>query len=138
MLSTLAKSPVISQMPIMPEPASATAIGTPSSRQSSSSSIGSATTMTARSVCLGRGGRFLGKQQGLAPPHARQIHNHQDGQHQEADRHEAIGRADQDRQRAEFSVFMQAAPALDRSGPQYDDAEQERHQEGKIIGGESR
>ena len=45
MLSTLAKSPVISQMPNMPEPASATAIGTPNSRHSSRTSIGSAATM---------------------------------------------------------------------------------------------
>ena len=45
MFITLAKSPVISQMPNMPEPASATAIGTPASRQSSRTSIGSAATM---------------------------------------------------------------------------------------------
>ena len=45
MFMTLAKSPVISQMPNMPEPASATAIGTPASRQSSRTSIGSAAIM---------------------------------------------------------------------------------------------
>ena len=45
MFITLAMSPVISQMPNMPEPASATAIGTPPSRNTSSTSIGNATTM---------------------------------------------------------------------------------------------
>ena len=45
MFSTLARSPVISQMPSMPEPASATAIGTPPSRNTSRTSIGNATTM---------------------------------------------------------------------------------------------
>ena len=45
MFITLAKSPVISQMPNMPEPASATAIGTPNNRHTSRTSIGSAATM---------------------------------------------------------------------------------------------
>ena len=46
MFMTLARSPVMSQMPNMPEPASATAIGTPVSRHRSRTSMGSAMVMT--------------------------------------------------------------------------------------------
>ena len=66
MLRTLVKSPVISQMPNMPEPASATAIGTPVSRQSSRTSRGSETTMeifSRTTLRSGGGGRLLCEEQ---------------------------------------------------------------------------
>src|SRR5262249_1594858 len=135
MLMTLVTSPVISQMPMMPEPASATAIGTPASRHTSRISMGSAATMELfQNLRALRGARrFLGEQQRLAPAQARQICDHQQRQREEADRDEAIGRPDQDRQRADLGVIMQAAPALDGGRPQEDQTEQQRHEVGEIV-----
>src|ERR1043165_8596785 len=102
MFRTLSKSPVISQMPSMPEPASATAIGTPARRNTSSTSIGNATTMKIfrEPPASGGGGGLLGEQQRLAPADARQVDEHQNGQRQETDRHQTVGRPDQNRQGA--------------------------------------
>src|SRR5512133_2683820 len=111
MFITLAISPVISQMPNMPAPASATAIGTPPSRNTSSTSIGNATTMKIfrQPPASGGGGRLLGEQQRLALPHARQVGKHQDSEREETDWNETIRRPDQDRQGAELGVVVQPA-----------------------------
>src|SRR3954451_12913568 len=114
MFRTLARSPVISQMPSIPEPASATAIGTPPSRNTSSTSIGNATTMKIfrkRPASRG-GGRLLGQEQRLTLAHARQVGEHQNGEREESDRHQTVGRPDQDRQGAELGVFVQPAKSL--------------------------
>jgi len=52
------------------------------------------------------GGASSRKQVGPAAVHAREVHEHDHGQRQEADRDEAIGRPDQDRQRAQLGVVL--------------------------------
>jgi hypothetical protein len=59
----------------------------------------------------------------------RQIDEHDDGQREKADRHQAVGRPDQDRQRAGLGV-VQTAEALMRS-PTGKHGEQQRDHEGK-------
>ena len=57
-------------------------------------------------------GRLFPEQVGLAAAHAREVDEHDRGQRQEAQRDEAIGRPDQDRQRAQLGVVAQSAQRL--------------------------
>src|SRR5262249_689739 len=126
-------------MPSMPEPASATAIGTPNSSASTSTSRGSATIMTGLSrhqgvhARLGRGyalgGRRLFPEQIRgAAVYARKVGEHEQGQREKSERDDGVGRPDQDRQRAQLGVVVQTAPCLLRGGDQDDHAEGQRDQ----------
>src|SRR5467141_3283795 len=100
-------------MPSMPEPASATAIGTPTSSASTSTSMGSATIMcdlspglvTREWLCGGR--RVFLEQIGLAAADPRQVDEHEQRQREEAQRDQAVGGADQHRKRAQRRIVVQ-------------------------------
>src|SRR6516165_6164052 len=108
-------------MPSMPEPASATAIGTPNRSASTSTSSGSATIMMDLSVGRALSGRrFFPEQIRGAAVHARKVGEHEQGQRQKADRDDGVRRPDQDRQRAQLGVVVEAAPRLLGGGDQDD------------------
>src|SRR5262249_36678059 len=121
-------------MPSMPEPASATAIGTPNSSASTSTSRGSATIMTGLSRRTLGGRRFFPEQIRGAAVYARQVGEHEQGQRQKSERDDGVGRPDQDRQRAQLGVVVQAAPRLLRGRDQDDHAEGQRDQMGEMVG----
>src|SRR5665811_1398582 len=126
---TLLMSPVTRKMPSMPEPASATAIGTPTSMDSTSARSGSQYIMSAildlteateagRSRCR----RLFPEQQRIALAHPRQVDQHRCGKGEESERHQAIGRSDQHRYRAERGVVGQRPQRLFASGVDGDQA----------------
>src|ERR1700687_179904 len=103
-------------MPSRPERAGATAIGTPNNSASTSTSMGSAATMCEAPPELEaarlRRRRLFPEQIRLAAADPRQVVEHEQGERQEAQRNQAVGGSDQQRERAQLGVVVQAAPRL--------------------------
>src|SRR5712691_10219381 len=128
-------------MPSMPEPASATAIGTPKMSARTSTSRGSATMCDLSADWdeprLG-GWHLFPEQERLAAADPRQVDEHEHGQGEETQGNEAIGRPDEDRQRAQRGVVFEPAPRLLGGCNDDDQAEEQRDEIREIVGQELR